>query len=121
MINELNAAKANKSTEQEINSIETVKIDDKLEATNSIREHETEISTAATQTESQSVGDDAETSTAVTTDHIAPITPEAVRKLEERFKDTMERVAELSDEKQRLEHLVLQLQSETETIGQYNL
>ncbi|XP_012262693.2 golgin subfamily A member 2-like isoform X2 [Athalia rosae] len=44
---------------------------------------------------------------------------EAVKKLEERFKDTMEQVAELSDEKQRLEHLVLQLQSETETIGEY--
>ena len=29
----------------------------------------------------------------------------------------MENVAILSDEKQKLEHLVLQLQSETETIG----
>lgn len=29
----------------------------------------------------------------------------------------MERVAELTEEKQKLEHLVLQLQSETETIG----
>lgn len=45
-------------------------------------------------------------------DHIEPIT-----KLEKRFKETMEKVAELTDEKQRLEHLVLQLQSETETIG----
>ena len=43
--------------------------------------------------------------------------PEPVKKLEQRFKDTMERVAELTDEKQRLEHLVLQLQGETETIG----
>ncbi|KAK0090113.1 hypothetical protein PV325_002945 [Microctonus aethiopoides] len=41
------------------------------------------------------------------------------KKLELRFKETMERVAELTDEKQRLEHLVLQLQGETETIGEY--
>ncbi|XP_024946857.1 golgin subfamily A member 2 isoform X2 [Cephus cinctus] len=47
------------------------------------------------------------------------IQPEAVRKLEEKFKTTMEKIAELSDEKQRLEHLVLQLQGETETIGEY--
>lgn len=39
------------------------------------------------------------------------------KKLEKRFKDLMEKVAELTDEKQRLEHLVLQLQGETETIG----
>lgn len=37
--------------------------------------------------------------------------------IEEKLKKTMDRVANLSDEKQRLEHLVLQLQSETETIG----
>jgi chromosome segregation ATPase len=43
--------------------------------------------------------------------------PESVKKLEIRFKETMEKVAELTDEKQRLEHLVLQLQGETETIG----
>lgn len=45
-------------------------------------------------------------------DYNGPIT-----KLEKRFKETMEKVAELTDEKQKLEHLVLQLQSETETIG----
>lgn len=45
-------------------------------------------------------------------DNFGPIT-----KLEKRFKETMEKVAELTDEKQRLEHLVLQLQGETETIG----
>ncbi|XP_034945665.1 golgin subfamily A member 2-like [Chelonus insularis] len=44
---------------------------------------------------------------------------EPLMKLEKRFKETIERVAELSDEKQRLEHLVLQLQGETETIGEY--
>lgn len=42
---------------------------------------------------------------------------EPIKKLEQRFKETMERVAELTEEKQKLEHLVLQLQSETETIG----
>lgn len=42
---------------------------------------------------------------------------EPMKKLEQRFKETMERVAELTEEKQKLEHLVLQLQSETETIG----
>lgn len=46
-------------------------------------------------------------------------THEAMEKLQERFKRTMLEVAELSDEKQRLEHLVMQLQSETETIGEY--
>jgi hypothetical protein len=40
-----------------------------------------------------------------------------MEKLEERFTRTMKEVADLSDEKQRLEHLVLQLQGETETIG----
>ncbi|KAF3424943.1 hypothetical protein E2986_09406 [Frieseomelitta varia] len=44
---------------------------------------------------------------------------EPMKKLEQRFKETMERVAELTEEKQKLEHLVLQLQSETETIGEY--
>ncbi|XP_046403295.1 golgin subfamily A member 2-like [Ischnura elegans] len=44
---------------------------------------------------------------------------EAVQKLEERFRITMEELATLTDEKQRLEHLVLQLQGETETIGEY--
>ena len=44
---------------------------------------------------------------------------EAMAKLQERFKRTMTEIAELTDEKQRLEHLVLQLQGETETIGEY--
>lgn len=46
-------------------------------------------------------------------------THEAMEKLQERFKRTMLEVAELTDEKQRLEHLVMQLQGETETIGEY--
>ncbi|XP_061931678.1 golgin subfamily A member 2 isoform X2 [Apis cerana] len=47
------------------------------------------------------------------------IVPEPIKQLEQRFKETMEQVAELTEEKQKLEHVVLQLQSETETIGEY--
>ncbi|XP_058795718.1 golgin subfamily A member 2 isoform X2 [Phymastichus coffea] len=50
---------------------------------------------------------------------VIPSVSEPMKKLEIRFKETMEKVAELTDEKQRLEHLVLQLQGETETIGEY--
>lgn len=46
-------------------------------------------------------------------------TEEALEKLQARFRRTMLEVAELSEEKQRLEHLVTQLQFETETIGEY--
>ncbi|XP_058979726.1 golgin subfamily A member 2-like [Musca domestica] len=51
------------------------------------------------------------------TPHIA--TEEAVEKLQLRFTQLMGQVADLTEEKQRLEHLVMQLQSETETIGEY--
>lgn len=44
---------------------------------------------------------------------------EALEKLQNRFKRTMNEVAELTEEKHRLEHLVVQLQFETETIGEY--
>ncbi|XP_018332805.1 golgin subfamily A member 2 [Agrilus planipennis] len=44
---------------------------------------------------------------------------EAMKHLEEKFLQTMEEVANLTEEKHRLEHLVTQLQSETETIGEY--
>lgn len=43
----------------------------------------------------------------------------AMKYLEQRFMQTMQDIANLTEEKQRLEHLVLQLQSETETIGEY--
>lgn len=46
-------------------------------------------------------------------------TNEAMQKLQARFKRTMNEIADLTEEKQRLEHLVLQLQGETETIGEY--
>ncbi|KAL5285927.1 GOLGA2 family protein [Megaselia abdita] len=53
--------------------------------------------------------------------HSTPrLPPEAaMRKLEVRFTKLMSEVADLTDDKQRLEHLVLQLQGETETIGEY--
>lgn len=40
--------------------------------------------------------------------------------LESRFNRSMKEVAELSDEKQQLEHVVQQLQLETESIGLYS-
>lgn len=46
---------------------------------------------------------------------------EAHKALEDRFSRSMQQVAELSDDKQRLEHVIQQLQVETETIGQYHV
>ncbi|KAK4880543.1 hypothetical protein RN001_008689 [Aquatica leii] len=43
----------------------------------------------------------------------------AMRHLEEKFTRTMADIANLTEEKQRLEHIVTQLQDETETIGEY--
>lgn len=42
---------------------------------------------------------------------------EVTLQLEEKVRKTMAEIAVLNEEKQRLEHLVLQLQGETETIG----
>lgn len=44
---------------------------------------------------------------------------DAMEKLQQRFMKIMEEVADLSDEKHRLEHIILQLQNETETICEY--
>ncbi|XP_017784293.1 PREDICTED: golgin subfamily A member 2 [Nicrophorus vespilloides] len=43
----------------------------------------------------------------------------AMRQLETKFMNTMKDIANLQDEKQMLEHLVMQLQGETDTIGEY--
>ncbi|XP_067626579.1 golgin subfamily A member 2 [Eurosta solidaginis] len=59
------------------------------------------------------------TSSSNTTSTPQLATEEAVEKLEQRFTRLMSQVADLTDEKQRLEHIVLQLQGETETIGEY--
>ncbi len=45
----------------------------------------------------------------------------AMLQLQEKFKSVVDRMADLTDEKQQLEHLVMQLQSETETIGECSL
>ncbi|CAB3378100.1 Hypothetical predicted protein [Cloeon dipterum] len=47
------------------------------------------------------------------------LSPEATKKLEIRFTELMRKLADTADEKQKLEHLVMQLQGETETIGEY--
>lgn len=44
---------------------------------------------------------------------------EALERLQEKFRRTMNDVERLTEERDRLEHLVLQLQFETETIGEY--
>lgn len=62
-----------------------------------------------------------ETQTSKLADEESFTIPEPLKKLEVKFKQTMEQVAELTDEKQRLEHLVLQLQGETETIGIFEI
>lgn len=46
-------------------------------------------------------------------------TGDAMSQLQERFLKIMEEVADLSDEKHRLEHIILQLQNETDTICEY--
>ncbi|KAF7997260.1 hypothetical protein HCN44_005537 [Aphidius gifuensis] len=70
-----------------------------------------ELKKLTTETEVQTINDDI--------DFIDSLDSEPVKKLEIRFKEAMEKVAELTDDKQKLEHLVLQLQGETETIGEY--
>lgn len=62
---------------------------------------------------------DEHTESASVTSTLNIATNEAMDKLQARFKRTMNEIADLTEEKQRLEHLVLQLQSETETIGEY--
>lgn len=44
---------------------------------------------------------------------------DAMLKLQDRFLKIMEEVADLSDEKHRLEHIIMQLQNETDTICEY--
>lgn len=44
-----------------------------------------------------------------------------LQQMEEKVKKTMNEIAALDEEKEKLEHLVLQLQGETETIGKTNI
>lgn len=53
---------------------------------------------------------------------IPPLSPEvALLKLEQKFRRAMQDNVELSSEKEQLEHLVVQLQEETDTIGKNEL
>ena len=53
-------------------------------------------------------------------DSVPPLSPEvALLKLQHKFKKAMQDNVELSTEKEQLEHLVIQLQEETDTIGEY--
>lgn len=63
--------------------------------------------------------DDAIDALSLTTSTVNIATEEAMEKLQQRFTKTMLEIADLTEEKNRLEHLVTQLQGETETIGEY--
>lgn len=80
------------------------------------QEPDSENRESAAQTEERDA-DSPETDSVGSTINIA--TEEAMEKLQERFTRTMTEVANLTEEKHRLEHLVMQLQGETETIGEY--
>lgn len=77
---------------------------------------ETAIEEAAVEALENNIGSQ-DTDSVGSTINIA--TEEAMEKLQERFTRTMTEVANLTEEKHRLEHLVMQLQGETETIGEY--
>ncbi|XP_050361509.1 golgin subfamily A member 2-like isoform X1 [Nymphalis io] len=59
------------------------------------------------------------TDTKVKLDNLCIPKEDAMIKLQERFLNIMDEVANLSDEKHRLEHIILQLQNETDTICEY--
>lgn len=63
--------------------------------------------------------DDVASETVSVTSTVNIATEEAMDKLQQRFTRTMSEIADLTEEKHRLEHLVMQLQGETETIGEY--
>lgn len=53
-------------------------------------------------------------------DSIPPMSQDvALLKLEQKFKQAMSRIAELVSEKEHLEHVIVQLQEETDTVGEY--
>ena len=58
--------------------------------------------------------------TEISNEIIPPLSPEvALLKLQQKFRKAMQDNVELSTEKEQLEHLVVQLQEETDTIGEY--
>ena len=66
-------------------------------------------------------GSDSQTmNTEISNEIIPPLSPEvALLKLQQKFRKAMQDNVELSTEKEQLEHLVVQLQEETDTIGEY--
>ncbi len=86
------------------------------DGTAEIQERATENQEGAVEAVENNI-DSQETDSVGSTVNIA--TEEAMEKLQERFTRTMTEVANLTEEKHRLEHLVMQLQGETETIGEY--
>ena len=66
-------------------------------------------------------GSDSQTmNTETNNEIIPPLSPEvALLKLQQKFRKAMQDNIELSTEKEQLEHLVVQLQEETDTIGEY--
>lgn len=97
-----------KSNENIDSAVDETKPDENKKCDEIVHIHEHQTNTPA---------DISDTTSVCSTINIA--TNEALEKLQDRFRRTMNEIAELTEEKQRLEHLVLQLQSETETIGEY--
>ena len=75
--------------------------------------------TAAASVSSSTVINGATTTTTTTTMSIPVLSPDvAFVKLEQKFNQAMERLATMATEKEQLEHLNVQLQEETETVGE---
>lgn len=109
-----------KLEENENNNSRKEKLSEEIEQTSPDNADETDIRKRENIPANIIVEDNILTTLALkSNDNEIPSIPEPFKKLEKRFKETMEKVAELTDEKQRLEHLVLQLQGETETIGKF--
>lgn len=88
-----------------------------LENTNN-KEDESNHDECGSPTESTESDDNPKAQTAHEIKHGIP-KEDAMCKLQERFMRIMDEVANLSDEKHRLEHIILQLQIETDTICEY--
>lgn len=88
-----------------------------LQSSGSPAEGTAAVDEAPTEAAAPAVAEISDTTSVCSTINMA--TNEAMEKLQDRFRRTMNEIADLTEEKQRLEHLVMQLQSETETIGEY--
>ena len=79
---------------------------------------ESEVQTEKSFIETNGTSENGSTSFAERSEEMETL-QEALSSLENRFSNVMREKAELLDEKERLEHTVVQLQSETDTIGEY--